>query len=31
MAMKVELVSADKAGVILEKTLKIRNPGLWQT
>lgn len=31
MAMKVELVSADKAGVILEKALKIRNPELWQT
>jgi hypothetical protein len=29
--IKVELVSADKAGEILERALKIRNPELWQT
>jgi hypothetical protein len=31
VAIKVELVSADKAGEILERALKIRNPELWQT
>lgn len=31
MAVKVELVSADKAGEILERALRIRDPELWQT
>jgi hypothetical protein len=31
VSIKVELVSADKAGAILERALKIRNPELWQT
>jgi hypothetical protein len=31
MAIKIELISADKAGEILERTLKIRDPELWQT
>jgi hypothetical protein len=31
VSIKVELVSADKAGEILERALKIRNPELWQT
>jgi hypothetical protein len=31
VSIKVELVSADKAGEILERALKIRNPQLWQT
>jgi hypothetical protein len=31
VSIKVELVSADKAGKILERALKIRNPELWQT
>ena len=31
MAIKVELVRADKADQVLEKALKIRNPELWQT
>jgi hypothetical protein len=31
MAIKVELVRADKVDQVLEKALKIRNPELWQT
>ena len=31
MAIKVELVRADKADQVLEKALKLRNPELWQT
>ena len=31
MTIKVELINADKAGGILERTLKIRDPELWQT
>lgn len=30
MQIKAELVSADKAGEILERALKIRNPELWR-
>jgi hypothetical protein len=31
VSIKAELVSADKAGEILERALRIRNPELWQT
>ena len=30
MAIKVELVPANKAGEVLEKALKVRDPELWQ-
>jgi hypothetical protein len=31
MAIKAELIGADRAGEILERALKLRDPELWQT